>query len=89
MRDVEYAINDCLAKAACYQGSILPNGRIDFTFRLLGTGKVESISVVAPTGLSVFGIIPCARKAVVDHVFPTYDGPAMTVKYNIEIGGSD
>ncbi|MBK9756726.1 MAG: hypothetical protein IPO88_25145 [Nannocystis sp.] len=89
MRDVEYAINDCLAKAACYQGSSLPNGRMDFTFRLLGTGKVESITVAAPTGLSVFGIIPCARKAVVDHVFPTYDGPAMTVKYNIEIGGSD
>lgn len=87
MREVEYAINDCLAKAACYQGSSLPNGRIDFTFRLMGSGKVESIAVEAPAGLSVFGIIPCARKAVADHVFPTYDGPAMTVRYNIEIGG--
>jgi hypothetical protein len=89
MREVEYAINDCLAKGACYQGSSLPNGRMDFTFRLLGSGKVESIAVTAPAGLSVFGIIPCARKAVADHVFPTYDGPAMTVRYNIEIGGAE
>ncbi len=89
MRDVEYAINDCLAKAACYQGSSLPNGRIDFQLRLSGSGKVDSISVSAPPGLSVFGIIPCVRKAVSDHAFPSYDGPPMTVKYNIEIGGSD
>ena len=47
------------------------------------------IAVTAPAGLSVFGIIPCARKAVADHVFPTYDGPAMTVRYNIEIGGAE
>ncbi len=89
MRDVEYAINDCLSKAACYQGSSLPGGRIDIQIRLLGTGKIESISVTAPPGLSVFGIIPCVRRAVADHNFPQYDGPPMTVKYNIEIGGLD
>ncbi len=89
MREIEYAINDCLAKAACYQGSSLPNGRIDFHFRLTGAGKIDAITVSAPPGLSVFGIIPCARKAVADHAFPAYDGPPMTVKYNIEIGGVD
>lgn len=87
MREVEYAINECLALASCYQGSSLPNGRIDFQFRLTGAGKVDAISVTAPPGLSVFGIVPCVRKAVSDHAFPTYSGPPMSVKYNIEIGG--
>lgn len=87
MREVEYAINDCLALASCYQGSSLPNGRLDFQFRLTGNGKVESITATAPPGLSVFGVIPCVRKAIADHAFPTYNGPAMTVKYNVEIGG--
>ena len=89
MRDVEYAINECLATAACYQGSGLPNGRMDFQFRLGGNGKVDAISVTAPPGLQVFGVIPCARKAVASHSFPTYDGPAMTIRYSIEIGGVD
>ena len=89
MREVEYAINECLATAACYQGSGLPNGRIEFQFRLRGTGKIESVTVAAPTGLSVFGVVPCSRKAIADHVFPTFDGPPMTVRYSIEIGGVD
>ena len=86
MREVEYDINKCLSLASCYQGSSLPGGRIDFEFRVTGAGKVDAITVSAPAQLSVFGIIPCARKAVFDHAFPTYDGPPMTVKYNIEIG---
>jgi hypothetical protein len=86
MRDVEYEINKCLSLAACYQGQSLPSGQIDFQFRLGGDGKVESITVTAPTGLSIFGVVPCARKAVFDHQFPTFDGPGMTVNYNIVIG---
>lgn len=86
MRDVEYAINACLSTAACYQGSSLAGGTIDFVFRLSGDGKVDSVSVTAPPPLQVFGIVPCVRKAVADHAFPAFDGPSMTVKYNIEIG---
>ena len=86
MREIEYDINECLGIAACYQGSSLPGGHIDFAFRLGGKGKVDSISVTAPAGLSVFGIIPCARKAVANHEFPSYAGPPMTVKYSIDIG---
>ena len=86
MREIEYDINECLGIAACYQGSSLPGGHIDFAFRLGGKGKVDAISVTAPAGLSVFGIIPCARKAVANHSFPSYAGPPMTVKYSIDIG---
>jgi hypothetical protein len=87
MREIEYDINACLGIAACYQGSSLPGGKIDFAFRIGGKqGKIDSITVTAPPGLSVFGIVPCARKAVANHQFPIYSGPPMTVKYSIDIG---
>lgn len=87
MRDVEYAINECLSTAACYQGGSLPGGRIDMQFSLNGKdGKVDAVTVSAPAGLQVYGIVPCIRKAIANHQFPTYNGPPMSVKYNIEIG---
>ena len=87
MREIEYDINACLGIAACYAGGSLPGGRIDFAFRIGGKdGKIDSITVNAPPGLSVFGIVPCSRKAVANHQFPTYSGPPMTVKYSIDIG---
>lgn len=90
MREVEYAINECLGVAACYSQGGLRGGRLDFKISLSGkTGRAEAVSVTAPPELQVFGIVPCVRKAVADHQFPTYDGPPMTVKYNIEIGDAD
>lgn len=90
MREVEYAINECLGIAACYNGGSLKGGRLDFMISLVGkTGKAEAVSVTAGSDLQVFGIVPCVRKAIADHQFPTYNGPPMTVKYNIEIGGTE
>lgn len=86
MRDVEYEINKCLSTAACYQGQSLAGGQIDFQFRIGGDGKVESVTVRAPQQLQIFGIVPCSRKAVFDHQFPKFDGPGMSVTYNIQIG---
>lgn len=86
MRDVEYEINKCLSRAACYQGQSLQGGQIDFQFRVGGDGKVESVTIKAPSQLSIFGIVPCSRKAVFDHQFPKFDGPGMSVNYNIQIG---
>jgi len=86
MRDVEYEINKCLSTAACYQGQSLQGGQIDFQFRVGGDGKVESVTVRAPQQLQIFGIVPCSRKAVFDHQFPKFDGPGMSVTYNIQIG---
>lgn len=86
MRDVEYEINKCLSTAACYQGQSLAGGQIDFQFRISGDGKVDSVTVRAPQQLQIFGIVPCARKAVFDHQFPKFDGPGMSVNYNIQIG---
>lgn len=87
MRDIEYAINECLAVAACYNGGSLKGGRLDLVISLSGkTGKADAVTVSAPPDLQVYGIVPCVRRAVADHQFPTYSGPPMTVKYNIEIG---
>jgi hypothetical protein len=87
MREVEYGINECLSIAACYSGGGLKGGRLDMVVSLLGkTGRVDAVTVTASRGLQVFGIVPCVRKAVADHEFPRYNGPQMTVKYNIEIG---
>lgn len=90
MREIEYAINECLAVAACYNGGTLKGGRLDLVISLVGkTGRADAVSVTAPPDLSVYGIVPCVRKAVADHQFPKYSGPPMTVKYNIEIGGTE
>ncbi|PCC71757.1 hypothetical protein SAMN02745121_03109 [Nannocystis exedens] len=90
MREVEYAINECLAVAACYNGGSLKGGRIDLIISLVGkTGRADAVSVTAGPDLQVFGIVPCVRKAIANHQFPTYNGPPMTVKYNIEIGGTE
>ncbi|MBZ5710181.1 hypothetical protein [Nannocystis pusilla] len=87
MREVEYGINECLAIAACYNGGSLRGGRLDMIIGLVGkTGRVDAVTVTASRDLQVFGIVPCVRKAVADHQFPSYNGPPMTVKYNIEIG---
>lgn len=90
MRDIEYKINDCLAVAACYNNGSLKGGRLDMVISLSGkTGKVDSVSITAPPDLQIFGIVPCVRRAIAEHQFPTYNGPPMTVKYNIEIGDAE
>lgn len=87
MRDVEYKINECLAIAACYNNGSLKGGRMEMQISLSGkTGRVDSVSVSAPSDLQIFGIVPCVRRAIYEHEFPTYNGPPMNIKYSIEIG---
>lgn len=85
MRKIEHEINACLNTAACYNGGRVGGGEISFRFRLLGSGKVQSVTVEAPPDLSVHGIVPCTRKVIADHVFPKFNGQHMVVKYAIEL----
>lgn len=85
MRKIEHEINACLNTAACYNGGHLGSGEIAFRFRLLGSGKVQSVTVEAPAELTVHGIVPCTRKVIADHVFPKFNGQHMVVKYSIEL----
>jgi len=76
-------ITDCVVTASRY-GDV-GSGRLAIQLRLLPSGKVESVSVKAPASLSVWGIVPCARKAVYDHRFPGYDGPSVGVDFAVDV----
>jgi hypothetical protein len=76
-------ITDCVITASRY-GDV-GSGRLAVQLRLLPSGKVESVSVKAPASLNVWGIVPCARKAVYDHRFPSYDGPSVGVDFAVDV----
>ncbi|PCC75167.1 hypothetical protein SAMN02745121_03625 [Nannocystis exedens] len=76
-------ITDCVITASRY-GDV-GSGRLAIQLRLQPSGKVESVSVKAPASLNVWGIVPCARKAVYDHRFPSYDGPSVGVDFAVDV----
>ncbi|MEZ4380145.1 MAG: hypothetical protein R3A79_02265 [Nannocystaceae bacterium] len=85
MRTIEHALNRCLSVASCYNNG-LGSGTISFEFRIVGkTGAVNGVNVSAPEALSVYGIVPCARAAIYEHTFPTFDGQHMVVNYSVEL----
>lgn len=76
-------IQRCVTTASAY-GDI-GAGSLKFKLRVLPSGKVESVSLTAPTSLRVWGIPSCARRAVYDHRFPAYDGAPMGVTFGVDI----
>jgi hypothetical protein len=76
-------IQGCVTTASRY-GDV-GSGSLNFKLRILPSGKVESVSATAPADLRVWGIVPCARKAVYDHRFPAFDGAAMAVGFSVDI----
>ena len=76
-------IQRCVTTASAY-GEI-GAGSLKFKLRVLPSGKVESVSLTAPASLRVWGIPSCARRAVYDHRFPSYDGAAMGVTFGVDI----
>ena len=85
MRHIEHKINACLSLASCHNNG-LGSGAISFEFRVVGkTGRVDGVNILAPEELQIFGIVPCLRKAVWEHNFPTFNGQHMVVKYSVEL----
>ncbi len=76
-------IQSCVTTASRY-GEI-GAGSLKFKLRVLPSGKVEGVSITAPASLRVWGIPACARKAVYQHRFPSYDGMAMAVSFSVDI----
>ncbi len=76
-------IQRCVTTASRY-GEI-GAGSLKFKLRVLPSGKVESVTLTAPASLRVWSIPACARKAVYQHRFPSFDGPAMAVSFSIDI----
>lgn len=75
----------CIATAAKHSDEDLPGGSIRYELGIAGSGKVTGVNVKAPAKLQVFGIVPCVRKAVYDHRFPSFDGPEMSAKSSFSI----
>jgi hypothetical protein len=75
----------CITTAAKHSADELPHGTIRYELGIAGSGKVTGVNVKAPSGLKVFGIVPCVRKAVYDHRFPKFDGPTMSAKNSFSI----
>ena len=76
-------IERCITTASPY-GEI-GAGSLKFKLRVLPSGKVESVSLTTPASLRVWGIPSCARRAVYDHRFPSYDGASMVVSFGVDI----
>ncbi len=77
------AIQRCVTTASAYEE--IGSGSLRFKLRVLPSGKVEGVTLTAPASLRVWGIPPCARKAVYEHRFPAFDGPAMVVSFGVDI----
>jgi hypothetical protein len=86
LRRLESKFNACIETAAMHSDEEIRGGGIDFVFSIEKTGKVSGVTVKAPKHLSVYGIVPCLRKALFDHRFPSYDGPPTGVDYSFQVG---
>ncbi|MFO7561000.1 MAG: hypothetical protein R6X02_00025 [Enhygromyxa sp.] len=63
----------------------LGTGTVKYSFGVAGSGKVTGVSVTAPPNLKDAGIVPCVRKAVYGHRFPTFDGPQMRASSSFSV----
>ncbi len=63
----------------------LGTGTVKYSFGVAGTGKVTGVNVSAPANLKSAGIVPCVRKAVYGHKFPSFDGPEMKVSSSFSV----
>ena len=75
----------CVTMAACYDAETVPAGEIDFAFEVDPGGRVQAVDVDPSEGLDRWGVAACARKAIYETRFPSYDGGHLIVSYSIEI----
>jgi hypothetical protein len=84
MRELEPAFDRCIA-AAVGRGAEVPPGKVDFAFAVEPNGKVGGVTVRAPAEIVDAGVIPCLRKALHGHRFPSWDGPRADVDYAFKV----
>lgn len=63
----------------------LGTGTVRYSFGIDGKGKVTGVNASAPGNLKDAGLIPCVRKAVYGHGFPSFDGPTMRVNSSFSV----
>ena len=87
MMGLQGTIFGCVDLAACYEdGADLPGaGDLDFDFELEPNGRVAAVSVEVSPGLDHPSVVACARQAMFEYRFPSYDGGQMMVEYTMTI----
>ena len=81
---LEPKFNACIEKSAlAHEGSL--SGELDFVLSIEPSGKVGGVTVKASGNLKEAGVVPCARKVVYGHRFPSFDGSAMGVDYSFKV----
>lgn len=63
----------------------LGTGTVRYSLGIDGKGKVTGVNASAPANLKDAGLIPCVRKTVYEHKFPSFDGPTMRVNSSFSV----
>lgn len=83
MRALTPRFQRCIADVSAAYPEV--RGAVKIKARVLGSGKVESVSATAPASIRESGAIPCIRKAVFDHRFPSFDGPSSAIDLQFDV----
>ncbi len=81
---LEPKFNKCIETSALAHESALL-GELDFVLSIEPSGKVGGVTVKASGNLAKAGVVPCARKVVYGHRFPSFDGSTMGVDYSFKV----
>lgn len=63
----------------------LGTGTVKYSFGIASSGKVTGVNASAPANLEAAGIVPCVRKAVYGHKFPSFNGPEMKASSSFSV----
>lgn len=81
---LEPKFNKCVAASAGAHDEAL-KGELDFVLSIKPSGKVGGVTVKSSGNLKRLGVVPCARKVVYGHRFPSFDGSTMGVDYSFKV----
>ncbi|NJK33277.1 MAG: hypothetical protein HC927_13245 [Deltaproteobacteria bacterium] len=84
LRELDDEFQACVVAASQRVGE-LGSGRITIEFGVSSKGKVIGVNAKAPSNLRDAGMIPCVRKHLYAHKFPSFDGPAMSIDHVVEV----
>ncbi len=87
MMGVQGMIFSCIDLIDCYEDTdeLGGDGDLDFDFELHPDGRVRAVSVKPSPSFDHPSVVACARKAVFEYRFPSYDGGQMMVNYTMSI----
>lgn len=86
-KQFEELVYDCLTVAACYAGGHPGTGDLTFSLGVEPDGTINGINVKASKNLRKWGVDRCAKKALYEYGFATYDGETENIEYEMQIEG--